>query len=89
MIYSLGNFLSGQDQIPRQIGTIANITVEKTYGSDSSEIVLKAPSFTNTFVKNRNYGWFEIDLLENVHPDLNKDMKAHLSLWIKDLQFIE
>ena len=89
VIYSLGNFLSGQNEVPRQIGTIANITIEKTFGPYSSEIVLKDPSFTNTFVKNRNYSWFEIDLLENVHPNLNKDVKEHLSLWIEDLEFID
>lgn len=89
VIYSLGNFLSGQNEIPRQIGTIANITIEKTIGPDSAEIELKNPSFTNTFVKNKNYSWFEIDLLENVHPDLNNEVKEHLSLWIKDLEFID
>lgn len=89
VIYSLGNFLSGQNEIPRQIGTIANITIEKTIGPDSTDLVLKDPSFTNTFVKNKNYSWFEIDLLERVHPDLNKDVKQHLSLWIEDLVFID
>ncbi|HSJ39321.1 MAG TPA: CapA family protein [Planococcus sp. (in: firmicutes)] len=89
VIYSLGNFLSGQNEIPRQIGTIVTIDVEMKVGSHSSEIALKNPSFTNTFVKNRNYSWFEIDLLENVHPDLNEETKAHLSSWISDLEFDE
>ena len=89
VIYSLGNFLSGQNEIPRQIGTIVTIDVEKQIGPDSSEIVLKDPSFTNTFVKNKNYSWFEIDLLQNVHPDLNEEVKAHLSSWISDLEFNE
>ncbi|WP_422122563.1 CapA family protein [Planococcus sp. X10-3] len=89
VIYSLGNFLSGQNEIPRQIGTIANINVEKTVGPGFTDIELTAPSFTNTFVKNKNYSWFEIDLLENVHPDLNSKTKAHLSTWITDLEFNE
>ena len=89
VIYSLGNFLSGQNEIPRQIGTISTITVEKSVGPLSTRIELRDPSFTNTFVKNKNYSWFEIDLLENVHPDLNKNVKAHLSSWIDDLEFIE
>lgn len=89
VIYSLGNFLSGQNEIPRQIGTIFTIDVEKKIGPDSSEIILKNPSFTNTFVKNKNYSWFEIDLLKNVDPDLNEQVKSHLSTWISDLEFIE
>lgn len=89
VIYSLGNFLSGQNEIPRQIGTIMTINVEKKVGPATSEIVLKDPSFTNTFVKNKNYSWFEIDLLKNVHPDLNEEVKTHLSSWISDLEFNE
>ncbi|MCM3611899.1 CapA family protein [Planococcus sp. MERTA32b] len=89
VIYSLGNFLSGQNEIPRQIGTIFTIEAEKKIGPDSSEITIKNPSFTNTFVKNRDYSWFEIDLLKNVNPDLNEEVKSHLSTWINDLQFIE
>lgn len=89
VIYSLGNFLSGQNEIPRQIGTIATIHVEKTVGPEGTDIILKDPTFTNTFVNNRNYSWFEIDLLENVHPVLNEETKAHLSLWIDDLKFEE
>lgn len=89
VIYSLGNFLSGQNQIPRQIGTIFSIEVEKKVGPDSSELTLKNPAFTNTFVKNKDYSWFEIDLLKNVHPDLNEEVKSHLSTWISDLEFIE
>lgn len=89
VIYSLGNFLSGQNEIARQIGTIFSIEVEKKSGPDSSEITLKHPSFTNTFVKNKDYSWFEIDLLKNVHPDLNEEAKTHLSTWINDLEFIE
>lgn len=89
IIYSLGNFLSGQNEIPRQIGTILTIDVEKKTGPDSTEISIQNPSFTNTFVKNKDYSWFEIDLLKNVHPDLNEQVKSHLSTWVSDLEFIE
>lgn len=89
VVYSLGNFLSGQKEISRQIGTVFTIEVEKKVSPNSTEIVIRNPSFTNTFVKNVNYNWFEIDLLENVDPDLNREVKSHLSTWISDLQFIE
>lgn len=89
VIYSLGNFLSGQKEIPRQIGTILTIDVEKRTGPVSTEINIQNPSFTNTFVKNKDYSWFEIDLLNNVHPDLNAQVKSHLSTWVSDVEFIE
>lgn len=89
VIYSLGNFWSGQKEIPSQIGTIFTIDVEKKVGPDSTEIRIQNPSFTNTFVKNKNHSWYEIDLLKNVHPGLNEEVKSHLSTWVSDLEFIE
>lgn len=89
VIYSLGNFLSGQNEIPRQIGSILHLEIEKTVGPDIYKIDIKNPAFTNTFVKNINYQSFEIDLLKNVHPNLNEETKAHLSSWINDLEFVE
>src|SRR5699024_10869296 len=59
VIYSLGNFLSGQNEIPRQIGTILTLDVEKTVEAGQTQIAVKNPAFTNTFVKNKNYKWFE------------------------------
>jgi hypothetical protein len=89
VVYSLGNFLSGQDLLYRQIGGILHIDVEKVVDSDSETISLKNPAFTNTFVRHANHTNYEIDLLENVDPDINDEIKAHLSQWIPELAFIE
>ncbi len=89
VIYSLGNFLSGQRGMPKQIGTILTLDIEKQIKPQSSEISIKNPTFTNTFVKTRDDSWYELDLLENVDPEMNEQVKSHLSTWIKDVKFIE
>ncbi|WP_142828303.1 CapA family protein [Planococcus soli] len=89
VIYSLGNFLSGQDELDRQIGAILHLDIEKKMTADSSTITLQNPAFTTTFVRSSNSKDYEMDLLKNVDADLNTATKAHLSTWIEDLQFIE
>lgn len=89
VVYSLGNFLSGQDELDRQIGAILHLDIEKTVTADSSTVTLQNPAFTTTFVKSSNSKDYGLDLLENVDSSLNAATKAHLSLWVEDLQFIE
>ncbi|MGI2328984.1 CapA family protein [Planococcus sp. YIM B11945] len=89
VVYSLGNFLSHQDELYRKIGGILHLTVEKTTDTDSTVISIKEPAFTATYVKNTNLREFEIDLLETVDPEKNKEIQAHMSTWMDDLQFDE
>lgn len=89
VIYSLGNFLSHQDEQYRRIGGILHINVEKTVNDEETSIQLKDPAFTSTYVKNENLRKFKIDLLANVDPKLNKEIQEHLSTWTKDLKFDE
>nr|WP_251047439.1 CapA family protein [Planococcus sp. ISL-110] len=89
VVYSLGNFLSGQDELDRQIGAILHLDIEKKTTADSTNITLQNPSFTTTFVRSSNSKDYELDLLKNVDANLNAATKAHLSTWIGDLHFIE
>ncbi|MGI2328983.1 CapA family protein [Planococcus sp. YIM B11945] len=89
VVYSLGNFLSGQNELDRQIGAILHLTVEKTTTADSTMIAIQDPSFTTTFVKHSGYRNFEIELLKNVNPPKNTLVKAHMSTWINNLTFDE
>lgn len=89
VIYSLGNFLSGQNELDRQIGAILHLDIEKKVTADSSTITLKNPAFTTTFVKSSNNAEYRVDLLKDIDAALNDATKAHLSTWISDLQFIE
>ena len=49
VIYSLGNFLSGQEGLDKMIGGIAGINVTKTSHEGSSSIELSEPSFVPTY----------------------------------------
>lgn len=89
VVYSLGNFLSGQNKLPRQIGAILHIDVEKTTTADKTVIDLKNPGFTTTFVENENYKKFKIVTLESYDSKLNEKTKKHLSTWIENLNFVE
>ena len=52
--YSLGNFISEQDEVERMIGGMARFTVE--YDFDNEEVTIKEPSFTPTITYyNPNY----------------------------------
>lgn len=89
VVYSLGNFFSGQDGLDRQIGAILHLDIVKKVTVDSTTISLQNPAFTTTFVKSSNAKNYEMDLLKNVDKNLNDATKTHLSTWIKDLEFIE
>lgn len=89
VVYSLGNFLSGQDELDRQIGAILHLDIEKKVTADSTTITIQNPAFTPTFVRSSNEKGYHVDLLKNVDPTLNAAAKNHLSTWINDLQFIE
>lgn len=89
VIYSLGNFLSGQYEVDRQIGAILHLEIEKKTTADSSTITIQNPAFTTTFVRSTDSNDYHVDLLKNVDPGLNAATKEHLSTWIMDLEFIE
>ena len=89
VVYSLGNFLSGQNELDRQIGAILHLDIEKKMTADLSTVTIQNPAFTTTFVRSSNAKDYHVDLLKNVDPGLNAATKDHLSTWIEDLQFIE
>ncbi|PKG22411.1 CapA family protein [Niallia nealsonii] len=49
VVYSLGNFLSGQDEDYRNIGGLASVTIKKTIKNNQAEIQLENPSFFPTY----------------------------------------
>ncbi|WP_102275651.1 CapA family protein [Cytobacillus massiliigabonensis] len=59
VIYSLGNFLSGQNNNYKDIGGMATVEVTKTLDNDGVKISLNAPAFYPTYVSKikriRNY----------------------------------
>lgn len=55
VIYSLGNFISGQNNNYKDIGGMAAIEVTKTVDIDGVKISLNTPSFYPTYVSKINY----------------------------------
>jgi len=96
VIYSLGNFLSGQDGLYKQIGGIVNIEIQKVINGDQEEVILKNPKFLPTYVHFQNDKDFKIipmnqltdDVLMNAQG-LYEEIKAHMSQWVPELEFIE
>jgi len=53
IVYSLGNFLSGQMRDYKDIGGMATVTVTKEVNSDGASIRLSNPTFFPTYVSNQ------------------------------------
>ncbi|MFD2760101.1 CapA family protein [Lentibacillus juripiscarius] len=95
-VYSLGNFLSGQDEFYRRIGGIFKFAIEKTIKGEKETIEVKAPRFMPTFVKFKDWANYEVapmheltnDELTNAQ-DHYQEIKDHMSQWVPELEFIE
>jgi poly-gamma-glutamate capsule biosynthesis protein CapA/YwtB (metallophosphatase superfamily) len=95
-IYSLGNFLSAQDQLPRLIGGIAQVDIIKTEYDGSISIELKEPSFIPTYNKYsnwRNYRVIPLNRLEDkdqqiVQPTWNT-IKKRLQEAMPELEILD
>ncbi|MFD1737051.1 CapA family protein [Bacillus salitolerans] len=55
VVYSLGNFLSGQKSIYREIGGILTLTIQKEIKNGSQTIEVKEPTFLPTYVSKNGY----------------------------------
>ncbi|WP_409254037.1 CapA family protein [Bacillus sp. SCS-153A] len=60
VIYSLGNFLSGQEGDLKNIGGIANVTVQKVIDENGKRISFPEIGFQPTFVTQSNYNNYRI-----------------------------
>lgn len=98
VIHSLGNFLSGQDQLQRRIGGIMQLDVTKTIdydplGNEITSIEIHNPSLLLTFVKYVDRRNFEVLPLHevteaelyNVHSVFD-DVQTHMKKYMPELQ---
>ncbi|WP_349408352.1 CapA family protein [Pseudalkalibacillus sp. SCS-8] len=87
VIYSLGNFWSGQKGDFKDIGGIIEINVEKVVEGDETTISLKDPSFLATYVDHQYvvHPMYQLEDKKNAYAEI----KQHMSRWIPDLEFIE
>ncbi|WP_042142389.1 CapA family protein [Paucisalibacillus sp. EB02] len=96
VVYSLGNFLSGQDEFYRQIGGIFKFYISKTTKGGEQEVKVHSPEFLPTYVKYSNWQDYEVipmyQLTDQDLPNASKhyeEIKEHMSIWVPDLKFIE
>ncbi|GGM34217.1 capsular polysaccharide biosynthesis protein [Paraliobacillus quinghaiensis] len=99
VVYSLGNFLSGQDEFYRRIGGMVEVTIEKKVTRDEEKIQIVTPRFLPTFVdydENIPRNDFQVipmyQLDETVLPAADRhyqEIKKHMSQWMPEVEFIE
>ncbi|WP_408007468.1 CapA family protein [Pseudalkalibacillus sp. A8] len=87
VVYSLGNFLSGQRRDYKDIGGIVQVTAKKVVKGDEVAVSLEDPAFLPTWV-DRQYTIQPMFQLTEQQQTYN-EIKQHMSQWIPDMQFIE
>lgn len=89
VFYSLGNFLSGQKGIERNIGGVLHLDIALEESAEGSSLTIDQPAFTPTFVHNSGAEDFRVVLLKDRDPEWNETTKTHLSTWMPELEFRE
>lgn len=89
VVYSLGNFLSGQVKNYKDIGGVLQINITKQLKDNQSEVTLHSPQFTPTYVTNTDVRRFQVVLLEDVaasgtrYPtSIFEEMNSHMKQWL-------
>lgn len=96
VIYSLGNFLSGQYEHHRRIGGIAKITIKQTIMEGEETIEVVDPQFMPTYVNDNDENNYKVIPMYQLTDDILKDAekhyektKDHMSQWMPELEFME
>lgn len=98
VVYSLGNFLSGQEEFERKTGGILQFSIEKVtdVAADEVEIKVHSPRFLITYnASNGNTNYRVLPMFSAPESVLTnrasryEEMKAHMAQWIPELEFIE
>ncbi|WP_394218827.1 CapA family protein [Halobacillus trueperi] len=85
VFYSLGNFLSGQEEKYRRIGGIAGVTVQKVKGMEGTSIDIKEPRFKLTYVDFENDQDFKVLPMKEFNADMFQELSKHMKTSIHDL----
>lgn len=85
VVYSLGNFISGQDEEYRDIGGMVTVTVNKKQQGKATTITLDTPSFYPTFVASKaesNYRMHPLldsqEAIDKYGPSIYSDIMDHM-----------
>ncbi|MDG5787851.1 CapA family protein [Evansella sp. AB-P1] len=92
--YSLGNFISGQEGVEREIGGIAQLEVKKTTKGEEVTIELGDPRFVPVFTYKHNWRNYKLHILEDIGDDVlmnaqqhYENTKEHVAQWMPELRF--
>ncbi|WP_442600263.1 CapA family protein [Neobacillus sp. D3-1R] len=90
IVYSLGNFLSGQMWDYKDIGGMATIDILKKVSPEGTEIQLSNPQFLPTYVSNKHLKEYRIVPLKDAAPfglkdaaNKNKEIMNHMTQWLR------
>jgi len=90
IVYSLGNFLSGQNGDYKDIGGLATIDIKKNITSSGTKVELSNPAFYPTFVANQKCHQYRVVPLEKAaNYGLSnaaakyQEIKKHMFQWLK------
>ncbi|WP_077624146.1 CapA family protein [Sediminibacillus massiliensis] len=94
--YSLGNFLSGQDEFYNQIGGILKFDIQESGQKEEREFEVVNPRFLPTYVTFSQWADYRVVPMHQVNerempsPELHYNrVKEHMSRWVPELEFIE
>ena len=92
VIYSLGNFLSGQKGIYKDVGGILKLDVQKTINGSGVDIEIKNPSFLPTIVRKTAVSKYTVVPLKNVYnkdSSVYTDITQHMTQLMPELKIID
>ncbi|MCM2532517.1 CapA family protein [Neobacillus pocheonensis] len=90
VVYSLGNFISGQTNDYKDIGGLATIDITKHISEKGESIELSNPVFDPTFVSSQSFKNYRVVPLGNAGsfglPNADgkyKEIQAHMTQWLR------
>ncbi|MBS2969126.1 CapA family protein [Metabacillus sp. KIGAM252] len=86
VVYSLGNFLSGQQGEYKDIGGIVQIPFTKSSSGTSVKASVGNPEFIPTIVTNQDKEKYRVKILKDVNPKLNRSIENHVLSPLKTIK---
>ncbi len=96
VIYSLGNFFSGQRELDQKIGGILTLTITKTEAASESVIDIHSPEFMPTYNADQNetdyivLPWSDVDEADLPNEEqVYAELYDHMTQWMPELEFTQ
>lgn len=96
VIYSLGNFFSGQRELDQKIGGILTLTITKTEAASESVIDIHSPEFMPTYNADQNetdyivLPWSDVGEADLPNEEqVYAELYDHMTQWMPELEFTQ